>query len=270
MTQGTSNRSNKRSPRAGRYKPTLVTTPDTETGDEQQEAVQEIEETAPVEETPTEVAPPTTGRRLPRFFSTVGKSEKEQEVSEETVVQARLARATRGKTAKAETTATTDDKEEAVEQERKAAAPARTASASRTPARPPSPFKMKYIIGMVVYLLGAQLIGSLEVNLFNTYHIDSTLAQFPIFGFNIVVKTSTLVFLLILVLLLVLLAKLDLIPRSFSALSGQPPQKRGSATSRQNNNNTVVRTPQPTMRQGVSGADDDLYQQYRSNQRRKK
>lgn len=270
MTQGTSNRSNKRSPRAGRYKPTLITTPENEMGDEQQEAVQEVEETTPVEETITEVAPPTTSRRLPRFFSTVGKSEKEQEVSEETVVQARLARATRGKTAKAETAQAANDKEEAVEQERKAVAPARTAPTRNAPARPASPFKMKYIIGMVVYLLGAQLIGSLEVNLFNSYHIDSTLASFNAFGLPIVVKTSTLVFLAILVLLLVLLAKLDLIPRSFSALTGAPPQKRGSTTSRQNNNNDVVRTPQPTMRQGVSGADDDLYQQYRYNQRRKK
>ena len=267
MTQGTSNRSNKRSPRAGRYKPTLITTPENEAGEEQQEPAQEVEETAPVEETTAEVVPPTTGRRLPRFFSTVGKSEKEQEVSEEAVVQARLARATRGKTAKVETTSS---KEPTEEKESKAVVPARTAPArANAPARPVSPFKMKYIIGMVVYLLGAQLIGSLEVNLFNSYHIDSTLAAFNLFGLPIVVKTSTLVFLVILVLLLVLLARLDLIPRSFSALTGQPPQKRGSTASR-NNNNDVVRTPQPTMRQGVSGADDDLYQQYRSNQRRKK
>jgi hypothetical protein len=269
MTQGTGNRSTKRSLRAGRYKPTLVTTPEAEAGDEQQEAVQEVEETTPVEETPTEVAAPTTRRRLPRFFSTVGKSEQEQEVSEETVVQARLARATRGKTAKAETAQVAND-EEAAEPERKAAAPARVTPARNAPARPASPFKMKYIIGMVVYLLGAQLIGSLEVNLFTSYKIDSTLAAFSLFGLPIVVKTSTLVFLVILVLLLVILAKLDLIPRSLSAFTGQPPQKRGSPSSRSNNGNEVVRTPQPTMRQGVSGADDDLYQQYRSNQRRKK
>ena len=267
MTQGTSNRSNKRSPRAGRYKPTLITTPENETGDEQQETAQEVEEQTPAEETTTEVAAPAPARRLPRFFSTVGKSEKEQGVSEETVVQARLARATRGKTAKVEATGS---KEQAVEKERKADVPARSApTRANAPARPPSPFKMKYIIGMVVYLLGAQLIGSLEVNLFNAYHINSTLASFNLFGLPIVIQTSTLVFLAILVLLLVLLARLDLIPRSFSALSGQPPQKRGSAASRQNNND-VARTPQPTIRQGVSGADDNLYQQYRSNQRRKK
>jgi hypothetical protein len=271
MTQGTGNRPTKRALRAGRYKPTLVTTPETEAGEEQQEAVQEVEETTPVEETPTEVAAPTTRRRLPRFFSTVGKSEQEQEVSEETVVQARLARATRGKTAKTETAQAADDEEEAAEPERKAAAPARTTPARNAPARPASPFKMKYIIGMVVYLLGAQLIGSLEVNLFTSYKIDSTLAAFNLFGLPIVVKTSTLVFLVILVVLLVILAKLDLIPRSLSAFTGQPPQKRGSTSSRQRDNgNEVVRTPQPTIRQGVSGADDDLYQQYRSNQRRKK
>jgi len=267
MTQGTSNRSNKRSPRAGRYKPSLVTTPENENGDEQQETAQAVEEPTPVEETTTEVASPAPARRLPRFFSTVGKSEKEQEVSEEAVVQARLARATRSKTAKVEAASS---KEQTEEKERKADVPARTApTRANAPARPVSPFKMKYIIGMVVYLLGAQLIGSLEVNLFTTYKIDSTLAAFNLFGLPIVIKTSTLVFLAILVLLLVLLARLDLIPRSFSALSGQPPQKRGSAASRQNNND-LVRTPQPTTRQGVSGADDDLYQQYRSNQRRKK
>jgi len=88
-------------------------------------------------------------------------------------------------------------------------APARV----NAPTSRPSPFKMKYIIGLVMFLLGAQLIGSLEVNLFNTYHIDSTLASFNLFSLPIVIKTSTLVFLLILVLLLVILSRLDLLPR---------------------------------------------------------
>ncbi len=268
MTQGTSNRSNKRSPRAGRSKPTLVTTPESETGEEQQLETPEVEETIPVAETTTKAAP---ARRLPRFFSTVGKSEKEQEVSEEEVVQARLARATRSKAAKAEAAPTASVKMQAVEQERKAEVPAKAApTRANAPARPPSPFKMKYIIGMLVYLLGAQLIGQFEQSLFKTYGIDSVLAQFNLFGLPVTISTSTLAFLVILVLLLVILARLDLIPRSFSALTGQPPQKRGSSSGRQNNKNEVARTPQPTVRQGVQGADDDLYQQYRSNQRRKK
>jgi len=248
----------------------LVTTPESETGEEQPQETQEVEETIPVEETTTKATPLTPARRLPRFFSTVGKSEKEQGVSEEEVVQARLARATRSKAAKAETTPAASVKVQAGEQERKAEVPAKGAPArANTPARPPSPFKMKYIIGMLVYLLGAQLIGQFEQGLFKTYHIDSVLAQFNLFGLPVTISTSTLAFLVILVLLLVILARLDLIPRSFSALTGQPPQKRGSSSGRQNNNE-IARTPQPTIRQGVQGADDDLYQQYRSNQRRKK
>lgn len=267
MTQSTSNRSfsNKRSPRAARNKPSLVTPSDTEVNDSEQSQAEldtsaPVEESAPAPETSKSVAS-SPARRLPRFFSTVGKNEKEQEASEQEVVQARIARATRGKAvAKAETTKAASVKEQT---------PAKTApSRANAPARPASPFKTKYIIGMVVYLLGAQLIGGLLVNLFATYKIDVLLAQFSLFNFPIVIKTSTLAFLVVLVGLLILLARLDLIPRSFSALSGTSSQR--GRTTLINQNSDEPRAPLPTTRQGVSGADDDLYQQYQANRRRKK
>ena len=85
--------------RTPRNRPVLVTGSDENTTEEQT-----IQETAPVEEieeTPiVEPTPPAKGRlgnRLPNFFSTVGKSEKEDNQKESEVVQARLARATKGK-----------------------------------------------------------------------------------------------------------------------------------------------------------------------------
>lgn len=269
MTQGNRSFSNKRPPRATRNKPSLVTSPDSELSDDQQEQTA-VENTAPVEETAPEPetakpAAPSPARRLPRFFSTVGKSAQEQEASEEEVVQARIARATRGKqAAKAEVTKAEVEKEEKT---RYSAKPV-PATRANAPARPASPFKTKYIVGMVVYLLGAQLLGGLLTSAFATYKLDSLIAAFSLFGLPIVIKTSTLAFLFILVALLVLLARLDLIPRSFSALTGTPQQRSG--TSNRQGDNGVARTPQPTTRQGVSGSDDDLYQQYQANRRRKK
>jgi hypothetical protein len=283
MTQGPGNRSyssQRRANRGGRAKPTLVTATTNEDIDNDQSTQNGdalIAESDIAEEdqdaliVPPESAP-APSRKLPRFFSTVGRSEKAKEVSDEEAAQARIARATRGKTAtKAAASATTSDEVQTATtkttaSKETAAAPARTRA--NAPARPPSPFKTKYIIGMVVYLLGAQLIGTFEQNFFVSNHMNSELAHFNLFGLPFVIYTSTLAFLATLIILLVVLAKFDFLPRSLSALGGQPAPRRGTTTSRSNSSNDVMRTPQPTMRQGVSGEDDDLYREYRENQRR--
>jgi hypothetical protein len=248
---------NRRSTRAGRNRPVLVTSTENEENGEV------MEESAPtLEESLSEVEAQNSSparRRLPSFFSTVGKKT-EQEVD---TVQARLARATRGKFFPARSSSDSDGQPE-VKAEK---VPARAAP----PSRPPSAFKTRYLIGMGLYLLGANFVGAFVTNFFAANHLDSVLTQFNLFGAPIVVRTSTLVFLAVLIALLVLLARLDLIPRSFSAMGGQPPSssnRRGSSSNGSQNRSENVRSAPPTRKQGVKGANDDLYQEYRANQRR--
>lgn len=271
MTQDPARRSpstNKRSARAGRNKPLLVTSPENEEHKENNE--NDLEDALPtLEESQSEVQEPAPTarpeRRLPGFFSTVGKKAPVASSQEVDATQARLARATRtkGSLAKAPTDTRSVAKAEPKKEPAKASGPARPASA----------FKTKYFIGMGIYLLGANFVGIGESSFFAANHLDSVLTTFNLFGGNIVIKTSTLAFLATLVILLVLLARFDLIPRSFSAMSGTPPARKGSSNStakNSQNQNTVEgsRATPPTMKQGVKGKHDNLYQEYRANQRR--
>ena len=258
MTQDSdrqSTSSSRRSTRAGRSRPVLVTSQEVE-GTEQAN----IEEAAPtVEESIQESAPPK--RRMPAFFSTIGKRAQTEESQEIDPAQARIARATRGKAAPAK--ASSEDKKTEVKKE-----PAGKSAASNKPA---SPFKTKYLIGIGVYLLAANFIGIFETQFMRAYHLDFVLTQFTLFGSKIVISTSTLVFLATLVIILVALARFDLIPRNFSAIMGGQQNRSGSGSSSKNQGSTEgSRNTPPTMKQGVKGADDDLYQEYRSNQKRTK
>jgi hypothetical protein len=255
----TNNNRPRRNARSQRNRPTLVTP-----GKEQ--------EAQPVEETPAAVEPvavveppPAPKRRLPNFFSTVGKSDQAEPTSESDVAKARLARATRGKTP-------TQTKKSAVETPSEKAAPSKpAASAAARPAqqRPPSLFKPRYILGMVIYLVAANFLGAFERNALVSIGAERTLTKLNLFGLPLVVTTSGLVFIATLIIILVLLAKLDFLPTSLSAMSGTPPPKKGTSNQTRGGQEGV-RTPPPTMRQGVQGADDDLYRAYRTNQRREK
>lgn len=269
MTQDPARRSPstyKRSARTGRNKPMLVTSPENEENkdnkeNEMEDALPALEESQSEVQEPVQAARPT--RRLPGFFSTVGRKAPTASSQEIDATQARLARATRTKGAVAK--AATETKSVAK------AEPKKEPAKASTPARPASAFKTKYFIGMGIYLLGANFIGIGESCFFAANHIDKVLTSFNLFGGTIIVKTSTLAFLATLVILLVLLARFDLIPRSFSAMSGTPPAKRGSSNSTaKSSQNTVEgsRVAHPTMKQGVKGKHDNLYQEYRANQRR--
>lgn len=277
MTQASDRKplsTHRRSARSARNRPVLVAP--TTTGEDNTyaaEGASTVVEEHPVEEQPstTTVAPKkSSSLKLPKFFSTVGKSEQVQAEQEDTVARARLARATRGKLNSAPAKAADDVKPQAHKAEAKSAAQPRPA------ARPASGsgFKTRYLIGMGLYLIGANFLGIFETSFFQSHGIDSVLARFPFLGGTVVIKTSTLVYLVTLVLLLVLLARLDLIPRSFSSLSGQSSAARGgrsgsSGSSKAGAQENVKSAP-PTMKQGVKGANDDLYQQYRANQRRER
>jgi hypothetical protein len=258
----------RRSTRAGRNRPVLVTSTENE------ESAEVVEEAAPtLEKSLSEleaqnplVAP--SRRRLPNFFSTIGKkTEAPQEVD---TAQARLARATRGKVSPAKPSSDGESDQKA--EVKRAKEPVKPA----TPPRPAGVFKTRYLIGMALYLLGANFIGAFETNLFRANHIDDLnhpLTQFNLFGGLVKIYPSTLAFLATLIILLVALARLDLIPRSFSALGGQTSSssnRRGGSSNNNQNRSDNVRSAPPTMRQGVKGADDDLYQEYRTNQRRRK
>ena len=283
MTQDPAHRSpssTRRAARAGRNKPVLVTSTENEDNE------QAVEETAPtLEESIAEVQaenPPVTNkaripRKLPGFFSTVGKQTQVQ-TSETDAAQARIARATRAKgtSAKApssavETKSTSTPKVEAKKEPARAAGSTGSGRATQT-ARPAGGFKTKYLIGMGIYLVVAEFMGTFVVNFFRANGLDTVLTKFNLFGGEITISTSILAFLAILVILLIALARFDLIPRSFTAMSANPPQRRTGNSSAKSNQNTTDggRTTPPTMRQGVKGANDDLYQEYRANQRREK
>jgi hypothetical protein len=78
------------------------------------------------------------------------------------------------------------------------------------------------------------------------------------------------------VIILVALARFDLIPRNFSAMMGgsasSQQNKRGSSASSNKNQSTADsgRNTPPSLKQGVKGANDNLYQEFRSKQRRAK
>jgi len=262
MTQEYNRRPTRRAARTGRKRPELVTSSSMEEMKDEsgtlddsptlEESQQELDETA--------LAP--RKRKFADFFSTVGRSDKTPETQETEVAQARLARATRSKGS----TAPKNDSNSEVKEDRataKASTPTRT-----TPARPPTPFKTKYLLGFVIYLFGAQLIGVYVRQFMIANHLEDP--NHPAFHLGpLAFGPSTVLYLATLILLLILLARLDLIPRSLGALTGQQPTQQGKRnTSNNQNTSESARTPQPTMRQGVKGADDDLYQEYRTNQRR--
>ena len=260
--------SNRRSNRSGRNRPVLVTgdTTDQVPGDATQEdavsgistqddmdaqmnAIEEAPEAAPV-------------KKRPGFFSTLGKKEETTDAA-----AARLARATRNKAA-------APVKKEAGEvQEAKKPEPMAVAKSAPTRAggrAAPTPrrggFKPRHLIGILAYLLVADVVGVYEKSWLVSAHAEKllfNLGPLPIY-------VSTVLFLLTLVVLLIVLARFDLVPRSLTPASRQP-ATGGKGPSQQNKDipDTGSDAPKntPNMKQGVKGANDDLYQEYRETQR---
>ncbi len=260
--------SSSRRGRANRNRPILVTsTPDTlDTGDQAVEngdaGDQSIaaNETDTLNQTPEAAATDSPrSRRLPKFFSTVGRTEQKQ--TEQPVIdpaQARIARATAGKTK----TQTKESNQQVISTPAKNT-PARSTPARSAPPRPAGAFKMRYIFGMLAYLLIADLIGTFETSYLTANHLNYTLFSLGSFP----VTLSTVLFLVTLIVVLVVLARFDLIPRNLAGLGGQQTAARKTGQTRSTSEPGSNRTPPPTMKQGVKGADDDLYQEYREQQR---
>jgi hypothetical protein len=228
---------------------TTVATASTETEQE--------EETIPASE--TKVVQPRRG-----FLSVIGKRSESGESQKMDATQARLARATRARKGEQQPAAAEEGKQEETQPEKK---PVR--AATRAPQRPPSAFKFRYIIGMFVYVMLAELLGGYEVNLVHNSSLERELFTFNLFGGKAVIDTSTVVYLATLIVLLVVLARFDLIPRSLSSASASPARQTQQSASSQGSEPVPKFTP-PPVRQGVRGESDELYRQYLDNKRKEK
>jgi chemotaxis protein histidine kinase CheA len=252
----------KRGSRGGRNRPVLVT-PNADSEVTQDQPAEEISDaTQPVAEvatTTTDEAP--RPRRLPKFFSSVARNEQQQAITANPEA-ARIARATRSANSRPAKESKAEESS-ALAQTSADQAPAKAAPATSGRPRPASAFKMRYLFGILLYLILAELIGGFERSLLIANKLDKLLFQIG----PLAVNTSTLAFLVTLIVILVVLARLDLVPRSLAALSGQPTPQRRPGQSQNTSNSTGVKTPPPAMKQGVKGEDDDLYQEYREQQR---
>lgn len=247
----------KRAHRASRNRPVLVT----ESGNAEAttETVKEVAASgtsvAVEEMTITEVQP--APRRRPGFFANVSKATPPTDQTEADPKAARLARAMRGKATAPEKPTKEKEKSQAASATRLATTPVRP--------RPSSGFKMRYIWGMVIYLLVADFLGVYVTNFMTANHLDATLFTWgPIIG-----KTSTLIFLGILIVILIVMARFDLLPRSFAAManSNNTTSQRTNLTRSKGEPTFETRSAQPSLKQGVQGESDDLYREYRENQR---
>jgi hypothetical protein len=254
--------SNKRSNRNGRNRPVLVTGDATDqlSGDAAQEATSAPTTTILTE---TEEAPEAAPvKKRPGFFSTIGKKEETTDAA-----AARLARATRNKTA-----APVKNESKEVQGTKK---PEPLAVAKSAPTRAggraaPAPrrggFKPRHLIGILAYLIVADVVGVYEKSWLVSAHVEKllfSLGPLPIY-------VSTVFFLLTLVILLIVLARFDLVPRSLTPSPRQPvTTSKGQTQNNKSDADSDSDNPKntPNMKQGVKGANDDLYQEYRETQR---
>jgi hypothetical protein len=251
----------KRANRQGRNRPVLInSSEDVKSAvSEAQAQANETNEASQAASTSADSGKASAKRSLPKFFSTIGRKSETGEAATVDPAAARLARATRG-TARPAEKRSTAQAQEASKPAVKASAPAKG-----TPARAAQParrggFKPKHLIGIMIYLLVADLAGVWEKSMLG----KNDRLLFTIGPFQ--VTLSTMLFLLTLIVLLVVLARLDLVPRSLSPASSQP-RTAGKGSSAASSSKTVDSTAQPGMKQGVKGSNDELYQEYRQNVR---
>ncbi len=253
----------KRGNRKGNNRPTLVSPTTEAANSEQEQSYAEnglssgSDVTTPSTTATIAALPVTPAKNRPRFFSTIGRKEA---LTQETVADpaaARLSRATRGKAV------ATGKIQESKKSDTKAVAPA-TATPARAaaarPARPPSAFKPRHFIGILIYIIVADVVGIYEKNLLVSAKLEKLLFNLG----PLPVYLSTVLFLLTLVVMLVVLARFDLVPRSLTGASR--PVNKGTTTRTSGGDDASTKAP-PTYKQGVKGTDDNLYQEYRQNQR---
>jgi hypothetical protein len=256
---------NKRSKNTSKNRPVLVTATSNEVSTKEQPVEVKSETAQPVEEAVSATTVENTQpRRFPKFFSSVGKSDNSATV-EADQASARIARATRNSGASSVNNRAVKDSKPAQSQSNASKVSTNKVAPKSTPTKTQprqGAFKTKYLYGIIIYVVVAMFVGQYERAFLVSNHLDKVLFQIGSFA----VTTSTALYLLTLIILLIVLARFDLIPRSLGAMSGQSTNQAGrsgqSSSQSENTKNT-----QPTMKQGVKGADDDLYQEYREQQR---
>ena len=254
---------NKRSKNTSKNRPILVTSSSSDLVSQDQSVDVPGEPEQAVEEVvPSPTVEHTQPRRFPKFFSSVGKSENDNAV-EADQASARIARATRNSGASSSNSRAAKDSKPTESQSNKVSTNKVTPKSTPAKAQPrQGGFKTKYLYGIIIYVVVAMFVGQYERAFLVSNHLDKVLFQIGSFA----VTTSTALYLLTLIILLVVLARFDLIPRSLGAMSGQSASQSGrSGQSSSQSENT--KDAQPTIKQGVKGADDDLYQEYREQQR---
>ncbi len=254
---------NKRSKNTSKKRPVLVTSSSNDLVSEDQSVEVASEPEQAVEEVvPSPTVEDTQPRRFPKFFSRVGKNENDN-VVEADQASARIARATRNSGASSSNGRAAKDSKPTESQSNKVSTNRVDPKSTPAKAQPrKGGFKTKYLYGMIIYVVVAMFVGQYERAFLVSNHLDKALFQIGSFA----VTTSTALYLLTLIILLVVLARFDLIPRSLGAMSGQSASqsgRSGQSSSRSENSKDA----QPTIKQGVKGADDDLYQEYREQQR---
>ncbi len=245
--------SNKRNNRNGRNRPVLVTSDSTDqvSGTSTQETT-----SAPTTTVPAAAEETSPIKKRPSFFSTIGRKEETADAA-----AARLARATRNKAAapvkKEEVKETKKSEPKAVVK----SAPTR-AGGNAAPAPRRGGFKPRHLIGILAYLIVADVVGVYEKAwLGKADKLLISLGPLPIY-------TSTILFLLTLVVLLIVLARFDLVPRSLTPASRRPVTTTNrNSPQRDSDTNSDGPRDTPNMKQGVKGQNDDLYQEYRETRR---
>lgn len=251
--------------RSARNRPVLVTETEETTEDTPPTTDNlALDVTPTTGETETVTAPAAPSRNplhLPKFFSKVEHNTEESTTGTDEVVEARMARAKKslnGKAAATTEVAATEDTKPA-------------AKAKPTPAAPAKPrlFKTRHIIGIVAYLFGANWLLPAEAGYIKSANINKV--YYTIASLHVQIDTALVVNIVTLIICLYLLVAFDLLPNGKQLSASQTSQKRGVKTTSSNSSSgTAVKTPQPTVRQGVKGENDDLYQSYRTNQRKKR
>lgn len=193
-------------------------------------------------------------KRRPGFFANVGKSESVLDTPAANPTTARMARATRGKVID------TPKKQEATRKNGGGSGSAREKVVSQ---RPRSGFKMRHIWGMMSYLLVADFLGIWIQNYMVAQHLDAVV--FTVGSFR--ASRSTLIFLALLITILIVMARFDLIPTGFKSMAGGASPRKDEPVSKRSTLTSEAQAPRPTMKQGTKGEHDDLYQEYRANQR---
>lgn len=255
----------KRANRPGRNRPVLVTGASTEQTSTVDAQAEETFASTPSAEVPTVTEEaPIAKKNRPRFFSTVGRKEETAEAKETDAAAARLARATRGKTAAPGKKEPKEIKETREPKKPEPKAVVKSASSRTAPPPRRGGFKPRHLIGILAYLLVAEFVGGYERVFLASNGLDKLLFTLG----PIQVTTSIVVFLLTLIILLIVLARFDLVPRSLTPAPSQPrtQSKSGSAQDTSDTDFGSGRNT-PSMKKGVKGSDDDLYQEYRETQR---